>query len=94
MGIPVGNKDMNKESCPHCGEEWEGYECHICGFADIDGNHYETPEGNIVKCSEEEAIERGYILTCPVCQDKLITWWEQEDHGMCIECWHKKHKNL
>lgn len=87
---------MNNETdiCPACGHEYNGYECDNCGFADNleQGlNQYETPSGNIVWCSEEEAFEREYINICPACCFNVITWWEMEDHGMCIECWHRKH---
>lgn len=83
---------MDEIYCPVCGEEWNGYECDNCGFADeILGEEYETPDGIIVRCTEEEAMERGYIFICPICNDNVIQWWEREDHGMCIECWHKRH---
>ncbi len=78
------------EICPHCGEEWGGYECDVCGFSDVLlKDEYETPEGNITFCSIEQAFERGYIYDCPTC-DNVIMWWEMEDHGRCIECWHNK----
>ena len=84
---------METEYCPHCGEEWNGYECLTCGFAgELFGDEYETPSGTIVRCTEEEAFERGYIFTCPVCNDTVIQWWEMEDHGMCIHCWHNKNR--
>lgn len=81
-------------SCPHCGnEEFDGFECYECGFADtLLNSEYETPEGNIVFCSEDTALKEGYIYNCPVCNNHTIMWWEKEDIGMCIECWHKKHK--
>ena len=75
--------------CPQCGEAWNGYECDDCGFADLlPLNEYETKDGIIVYCSEELALERGYIYTCEC--GSTITWWEKEDHGMCIDCWHRK----
>lgn len=80
------------DNCPHCGDEWDGYECNTCGFSDtLPVNQYETPEGNIVVCTEDQAIERGYLDFCPSCA-AIITWWELEDHEMCIDCWHNKNK--
>lgn len=84
----------NYDNCPSCGENWDGNECEVCGFADnLLDNEYESPEGNIVQCTEEEAFEQGYISICPTCCYHVITWWEKEDHGVCIECWHKQHRN-
>lgn len=84
---------MEELYCPNCGEYWNGYECDSCGFADeLIGNQYETPSGVIVRCTEEQAIERGYISICQVCKENIIQWWEKEDHGMCISCWHKRNK--
>lgn len=82
---------MNSEFCPHCGEEWSGYECDVCGFADTPfGNEYETPEGNVVRCTEDEALEKGYAKFCPECKESVVPYWEIEDVGMCVTCWHKK----
>ncbi len=82
---------MDTNYCPNCGEEWNGYECDSCGFADDLGTEeYETPHGTIVTCTEEEAFRNGYIAHCPVCKDNVIQWWELQDHGMCIECWHRR----
>jgi hypothetical protein len=65
----------------------------VCGFTEELGkNQYETPEGLIVNCTEEEAYERGYIFICPICLFNEITYWEKEDHGMCISCWHNENK--
>lgn len=84
---------MAELNCPHCNEEWDGYECQVCGFSDmLPQDEYETPEGNIVRCSEDQAFDRGYLYKCPSC-GATITWWEMEDHGMCIECWHRKNKD-
>lgn len=80
--------------CPQCGEEFNGYECDNCGFADLIGdskNQYEARNGNIIWCTEEEAFDKGYISICPSCCYNVVSWWEMDDHGMCIECWHKKH---
>lgn len=76
--------------CPNCGHQMDGYDCFECGYCslNLEDNEYETPEGNIVHCTEEEAMERGYIAVCPACGENLITWWEKEDHGKCITCWH------
>lgn len=80
----------NENECPNCNEDWNGVACEACGFAiEIGANEYETPEGNIAHCTEEEAFERGYISICPECLFNVITHWEKEDHGKCIECWHK-----
>lgn len=82
---------MNAEFCPHCGEEWGGYECDLCGFADIpSGNEYETQEGNIVRCTEEEALDAGYLKLCPICTESVVPFWEVDDVGMCVKCWHKQ----
>lgn len=80
---------MNDNICPNCGEEIIEYDCLSCGYCslDLDAGTYETPEGNIVNCTEEEALEKGYIFECPSCGN-IITYWEKEDHGKCIECWH------
>lgn len=84
---------MEYDICPQCGNEMNSYECDNCGFADIvDGKQYETRGGQIAYCSEEEAFDRGYIHICPACCFSVITWWEMDDHGMCIECWHKQHE--
>lgn len=86
---------MNNNKCPSCDEEWGGVECINCGYAEsLDGNQYETPDGLIVTCSEEQAFEKGYISICPVCLFNQITWWEKNDHGKCIECWHKQNKGI
>lgn len=89
--------DINEENeleidCPQCGShKWGGYECDICGFADnLLDCEYETPSGNIVYCSQEIAFELGYITHCDC--GSVITWWEKEDIGRCIECWHKNRK--
>ena len=86
---------MNEDSelqRPNCNELWDGTECFTCGFTDgLPDGTYETPEGNIVVCTEEEAFSAGYISICPECLYEIITWWEKEDHGMCLSCWHKKH---
>lgn len=80
-------EDEISENCPHCNNPWDGYECDTCGYAEmLVKNEYETPEGNIVFCSDEQALERGYICHCNC--GNIITWWEKEDHGVCIECWH------
>lgn len=85
--------EENEDICPACGSEFDGHQCDVCGFADqLGGNQYESKSGAIVYCSEEEAFERGYVYICPACCFNVITWWEMEDHGMCIECWHKKHE--
>jgi hypothetical protein len=82
---------VENNSCPSCGTIMLFGECDECGFAEgLTAGNYETPEGNIVTCSEEEAYERGYISICPECLFQEITWWEREDHGMCITCWHKR----
>jgi hypothetical protein len=86
---------MINNECPSCGEEWGGVECITCGFAQgLNCNQYETPDGLIVSCTEEEAYEKGYIAICPTCLFNEITWWEKEDHEMCIECWHRKNKGI
>lgn len=79
---------MNR--CPNCNEEMDGYDCYTCGYCslNLDDNEYETHEGNIVHCSEDEAFQRGYIHMCPVCGENIITWWEMEDHSNCVTCWH------
>lgn len=78
------------ERCPNCNEEWGGYECDTCGFADsLPKNEYESPTGFIDTCTEEEALLRGYLYICPKCES-YITWWEHEDHGVCIDCWHSQ----
>ena len=82
---------MNEEeTCPQCGgNEWNGYDCIDCGFGlDLPVNQYETPEGNIVSCSEEDAYKNGYIFDCE-CGNRIL-WWEMQDHGTCITCWHNK----
>jgi len=77
--------------CPHCGSAWTGYECGICGFSDtLLKNEYETPTGFITHCTEKEAFKEGYIYMCPACDENIITWWENEDHGKCIDCWHRQ----
>lgn len=82
------------ENCPSCGEEWDGYECQNCGLADIENvGEYDTPNGMIAYCSEEDAFAMGYVSICTVCCYNVIKWWETEDHGMCIECWHKRNEN-
>lgn len=84
--------EFDTEICPSCGSEYNGMECDTCGFADqLEGNQYETRSGIIIYCSEEEAFDRGLIHICPVCCYNVVSWWEMDDHGMCIECWHKKH---
>lgn len=89
------NIDEFEGMCPHCGAVLDTDDCNVCGFSLFprDANQYETPEGNIDTCTEDEAIERGYVMNCPECGEHLITWWEKEDHGMCITCWHNKNKN-
>lgn len=79
---------MYEELCPNCGGEMSMYDCMSCGYCSLtlEDNEFETPQGNITKCSLEEAYERGYIFDCE-CGNQ-ITWWEQEDHGKCIQCWH------
>lgn len=83
------NNELN-DLCPNCGETMEGYDCFSCGYCSLEmnDNEYETPQGNIVHCTEEEAFDNGYIHICPECMYNIITWWEMEDHGKCIECWH------
>lgn len=83
---------MNK--CPNCGEDMDFYDCHSCGYCslDLDCNEYETPEGNITACTEEQAYERGYIFDCE-CGNQ-IQWWEKEDHGKCVSCWDKDNRPL
>lgn len=85
--------EVEFEYCPSCGDFQSGSECDNCGFSYLYGGQkpYETPEGNIVNCTEEEALEEGYISMCPMCGEHIITWWELEDHGMCINCWHRRH---
>lgn len=80
------------ERCPHCGDlEWNGYDCLNCGFgSELPIGQYETPEGNIVNCTEDEAFENGYIYECEC--GSTILWWEQRDHGSCIHCWHEKNR--
>lgn len=81
---------MNELNCPVCDASMLDWECDRCGYASsLAAEQYETPEGDIVNCSEEEAFDRGYIFICPVDCFNVITWWEMEDHGCCIECWHK-----
>lgn len=75
--------------CPNCNAEMDGFDCYNCGYCslELDDNEYETPEGNIAYCTEDEALENGYIYMCPHCGEKIITWWEMRDHGKCVTCW-------
>lgn len=83
---------MHETNCPNCNDPWNGEECFTCGFADdLPQNEYKTPEGSIVQCTEEQAFEQGLILICPVCCYNIVVWWEMDDHGCCIECWHRNH---
>jgi len=84
-----------EERCQHCGEcDFNGLDCMTCGFGlELPLNQYETPSGNIVTCTEEEAFDNGYITKCPHCGDTIL-WWEMEDHGSCITCWHVKNKSI
>lgn len=83
-----------EEICPECGSLMYDHDCEVCGFSNFpEGrDEYETPQGTIAHCTEEEALDAGYIMLCPTCAEQVITWWENEDHGCCITCWHSKNK--
>lgn len=56
---------MNKlDNCPHCGEEeeWDGYECETCGFADV--------VELAIPCPQCEEMMPSWATTCVKCWDK------------------------
>ncbi len=84
----------NLSICPDCGAEIYDSFCEYCGYDEtrFADNQYEARNGTIVSCSHDEAMQMGIIYNCPICEDNTITWWEMDDHGMCVSCWHRKNK--
>lgn len=57
----------NLDNCPHCGEEdWDGYECETCGFADDDIDTDVT-----LPCPNCKKPMPHWATTCIKCWHKL-----------------------
>lgn len=50
-------------------------------------------ECDICGFADDKNDLRGTTL-CPQCTTNTIPEWLVEDHGKCIECWHKENKNV
>ena len=58
---------MNKlDNCPHCNEEWDGYECERCGFADDDIDTHVT-----LPCPQCTKPMPHWATTCIKCWHKV-----------------------
>ncbi len=82
------------DTCPECGKDTlECYDapssmlwvrsCNKCNYVDK-RNYYESSD-EIYLCTEEQAIEQGLLLKCPLC-GKYCNCWQIEKYKVCFSC--------